>query len=192
MDGALVEVIGYLDEASRTKTGGLLYVVGAAVIIDGDADRARGELRKLLLPRQKYLHWANERDARRRLIIDAVSEIGTLVIAASYFPTTNRRQEAARRDCLTNVAADLCKEGAKELVMETRGEVQDRKDNQTLLDAGHAGLTPDLRYRHQGKLEEPLLWAADAVVGAITAHLSGAGSEHFARLDARLLKLRQL
>ena len=48
-----------------------------------------------------------------------------------------------------------------------------------------------LLYRHQGK-DEPLLWAADAVVRALTAHLSGATSDCYNRLDTRLLKLRRL
>jgi hypothetical protein len=47
-------------------------------------------------------------------------------------------------------------------------------------------------YKHVGKLEEPLLWAADAVAGSISLHLAGEDSTYFAKLQASLLKVRQV
>jgi hypothetical protein len=79
------------------------------------------------------------------------------------------------------------------VVIEAReSRAQDRLDNATLLDADHAGVAPGLRYRHAGKLDEPILWAADAVVGAVGMHVAGVDSTYLARLAPEVLKLRRV
>jgi hypothetical protein len=49
-------MIAFVDESVRVRSGRLLYVVAAAAVLQADLDRARDEFRKLLLPRQAYLH----------------------------------------------------------------------------------------------------------------------------------------
>jgi len=186
-------VIAYLDESSRRGPSGLLYVVAAAVVVGAEEDHARAELRKLLLPRQDYLHWHNERPARRAVILDTISGLGVLAMAVSYHPAANRHQERARSACVTALAGDLRREGIAELVIEARQEQQNRADRQHLLDARHAGLLPDsFAYRHRGKKEEPLLWIADAIAGTVSAHLAGDDSTWWLRLAPDVLRLTRL
>lgn len=186
-------MIAFIDESVRTGQGGLLYVVAAATVIQGESDRARDELRKLLLPQQRFIHWHNERPPRRLAMLERLAEVDVMALACSYFPTVAKRQELARKVSLTSLVGDLRGEGIHELVIETRGEALDRQDRRTLLHARDAGLADGtMVYKHAGKLAEPLLWAADAVAGSIALHLAGEDSTYFAKLQASLLKVRQV
>jgi Protein of unknown function (DUF3800) len=177
----------FIDESVRAGSGGLRYVVAAGAVLQADRDRARDELRKLLLPRQRYLHWNSEKAARRLAILDRLSGFVAMALACSSYPVGARRQERARADCLTALVGDLKAQGITELVIETRGEVPDRRDRRTLLHARDAGIAAsDLNYRHVGKLEEPLLWAADAIAGAVALHLTGEDSRYFEQLRMSL------
>jgi hypothetical protein len=167
-------VIAFVDESVRTGSGGLLYVVAAAAVLRADRDRARDEFRKLLLPRQPYLHWNSEKPARRVAVLDRLAGLDAMALACGYYPVGTRHQESARAACLTALVGDLKAAGISELVIETRGEPLDRRDRRTLLHAREVGIAPrNLSYRHVGKLEEPLLWAADAIAGAVALHLTG-------------------
>jgi hypothetical protein len=186
-------VIAFIDESVRAGSRRLLYVVAASAVLQADGDRARDELRKLLLPRQPYLHWNSEKPARRLAILDRLTSLGAMVFACSYYPVGTRHQESARAACLTALVGDLKAEGISELVIETRGEALDRRDRRTLLHAREVGIASgDLSYRHTGKREEPLLWAADAIAGAVALHLTGEDSRYFEQLQAGLLVVRRL
>ena len=186
-------MIAFVDESVRSGSGKLLYVVAAGAVLQADGDRARDELRKLLLPRQPYLHWNSEKPVRRLAVLDRLTGLGAMVFACSYYPVGTRHQESARATCLTALVGDLKAAGISELVIETRSEVPDRRDRRTLLDARHAGIAADsLTYRHVGKLEEPLLWAADAIAGAVALHLTGEDSRYFEQLQTSLLVVRRL
>jgi hypothetical protein len=186
-------VIAFIDESVRTGSGGLLYVVAAGAVVQADLDPARDGFRKLLLPRQPYLHWNSEKPARRVAVLDRLTGLEVMAFACSYYPVGTRRQEPARAACLTALVGDLKAEGISDLVIETRSEALDRRDRQTLLDARHAGIAADsLIYRHVGKLEEPLLWAADAIAGAVALHRTGEDSRYFKQLQTSLLVIRRL
>jgi hypothetical protein len=186
-------MIAFVDESVRARSGRLLYVVAAAAVLQADLDQARDEFRKLLLPRQSYLHWNSEKATRRVALLDHVSDLAAMALTYGYYPAGARHQERARAACLTALVGDLKVEGISELVIETRSEALDRRDRQTLLDARHAGIGADsLTYRHVGKLEEPLLWAADAIAGAVALHLTGEDSRYFEQLQASLLVVRRL
>lgn len=162
-------------------------MVAAGAVLQADLDRGRAELRKLLLPRQPYLHWNSEKAVRRLAMLDRLSGFVAMALACSYYPVGARRQEPARAACLTALVGDLKAEGISELVIETRGEVPDRRDRRTLLHARDVGIAADsLTYRHGRKLEEPLLWAADAIAGAVALHLTGEDSRYFERLQMSL------
>jgi hypothetical protein len=186
-------MIAFSDESVREGQGGLLYVVAAGAVAQTDLDPARDELRKLLLSRQPYLHWNSEKAARRLAIVDCLSDLVAMALACTYYPVEARRQEPARAACLTALVGDLKAEGISKLVIEARGEVLDRRDRRTLLHAREVGIAShDLNYRHVGKLEEPLLWAADAIAGAVALHLTGEDSRYFEQLQTSLLIVRRL
>jgi hypothetical protein len=185
-------VIAFIDESVRTGSGGLLYVVAAGVVMKTDADRVRDDLRKFLSPRQRYFHWGDERPARRLAMLDRLAELDVMALVSSYYPAANHRQEQARANCLTVLVGDLRAESTNELVIETRSEPLDRRDRRTLLHARDVGIAADsLTYWHGRKLEEPGLWAADAVAGAVATYLAGDDSQYYERLRPWLLRIRQ-
>jgi hypothetical protein len=57
-----------------------------------------------------------------------------------------------------------------DVLIESRQAHNDRVDRQVIAAAQRAGrASPDLNYRHARPLEEPLLWLADALAGAVMA-----------------------
>jgi hypothetical protein len=183
-------VIAFGDESVRVGAGGLLYVLGAAVVIR-DLDATRAELRALVPGRQERLHWRGEREARRLALLATLNDAGVAVFASWSYPVARHRQERARRACLITLAGDVARECVDELVLEHRDEAGDRLDRQTLLDARHGGVA-DLRYRFARPAEEPLLWAADAIAGAMSVHLAGVTSVYFEALRPSVLVVRRV
>lgn len=183
-------MIAYGDESVREGTGGLYYVLGAAVVMR-DLDETRAALRALVPGRQDRLHWRGEREARRLALLAILSDAGAAVFASWCYPVPRHRQERARRVCLTTLAGDLAREGVEELVLEHRDEAGDRLDRQTMLDARHGGVA-DLRYGFARPAEEPLLWAADAIAGALSVHLAGVTSAYFEALRPSVLVVRRV
>jgi hypothetical protein len=182
-------VIAFADESVREDSGGVLYVLGAAVVLR-DLDAAREALRSMLPGRQERLHWRGERETRRLALLQTLSDHGVAVFGSWAYPVGRQRQERARRACLTTLAGDVGREGVTELVLEHRDEAGDRLDRQTLVDARRGGIV-ELSYRFARAADEPLLWAADAVAGAMSAHLAGVTSRYYDALRPSVLILRR-
>lgn len=136
----------------------------AAVVVPGDLDSVRRELRGLLLPGQSALHFKNERDGRRRQLLGAICG---LPVEAFVYVSAVKSQVEARRACLEALVADLAGEGAQRLVLElSDGDLA--ADRRTLFDAvrKHFEAGDGLRYAHLRASAEPLLWVPDAVAWA--------------------------
>lgn len=118
-------------------------------------------------------------------------ELEIAVVASWQYPTGRRRQERAREAALTIVVPKLGRHGVDDLYIESRAE-QDRADHQALLCLRHAGFTVP-RYSFRGK-DLPAMWLGDAVVGAVSEHVSGRGSEAWGRLSrsCALVELEQV
>jgi hypothetical protein len=89
-------------------------------------------------------------------------------------PVPRRRQERARAVCLRGLVVELHGYGVDHLVMESRAGTLNTRDVQTV-----AGARYDLpkgasfRIDHRRGPDEPLLWAADVVAGAVRAGQNG-------------------
>ncbi len=189
-------VIAYVDESVREGPKGSYYLMTAGVVLRADVDTAATMLKKLLLPRQDRFHWRNERDPERRLaMLDVITELGLGAFVSWDYPVGNKRQEPARGRCLTSLVTDLGREGVEEVVIEARETRQlDRQDALTISAAREAGLVPEsLTYRFGRPKEEPLLWVADAIAGAVGEQLVGRTSRyHDVLVGAKLLVLRRV
>ena len=84
-----------IDESSRTTGNGIIYVVGASVVLRGDESRAAHELRRLRLPGQEFLHWQTESAERRRMLLEVVADLGFTAFVVTSHPVAPRRQERA-------------------------------------------------------------------------------------------------
>ena len=157
-----------IDESSRMTGNGIIYVVGASVVLRGDEAEAVEELRRLRLPGQEFLHWQTESVERRRILLQVVADLGFSAFVVTSHPVAPRRQERARARGLKRLAYVLSvEEGIDEVLIESRGRLPDRRDAVTFGDARRQGtVAPSFRFEHVGKRDDPLMWAADIVTSA--------------------------
>jgi len=103
-------VHAYPDESARQH-----YLIAAVLIDPGDLDRTRRLLRELRKPGQRRVHFAKERDPRRRAIVSAVVQLDIWVRVYE----TDGPDVAARAACLRRLIDDLLTLGVDRLVLET-------------------------------------------------------------------------
>ena len=145
----------YVDE-SKAKA----YLIVAVSVAPGDAAGFRKRMVNLRMPRQGHIHFVNERDSRRKMILDALLEMG---IKALVYSISGLNPIAARAILLGALMDDLIDLGASTLIFE-RDDSALSSDERVL----HRGLSKrnlkhDIEYLHLGKSQEPLLWIADAI-----------------------------
>lgn len=144
----------FVDE---TKESG--FLITAAVVRRQELEVARKTVRGLVLPGQRRLHFASERDSRRRQILDALLPLTVGVTAYDGSAHPRRRQ---RDVCLERMVADLAERGAEVLVIERDDSVMDQ-DRRLLYWLVRELGCEKLVYRHHRAHEEPLLAIPDAV-----------------------------
>jgi len=151
------------------------YIFGA-VITDGTKaeEAAREVLKQLLLPGQRKTHWRDESDKRRDRIIEAIGECGLDGIVVTRVGTVDERDERQRRKCFEYFALQLIANDVWDLCLESRGATGNALDL-AMVNALRAAkvIAPDFRIDHAGGSTDPLLWAADAVCGAVVSSRIG-------------------
>lgn len=172
----------FVDESARGQT----YIVCAAIVDPGQLRPVRQQLRGLLLPGQRELHFKFEKVSRQRLIAD---RIGALPVGVRVYVATchRKQQEAARQRCLELIVGDLLARRAQRLVLDTRGH-RDTVDRLTLYRAlGRKPSRTELTYEHEDSVAECLLWIADAV-----AWCYGAGGQWRQRVEPVITAVTQV
>jgi hypothetical protein len=165
------DVIGVIDETAPELAGGVLYVVTAGVLLGGRSSARERMAAVLPSGRRRPFHWHQEGPVARRAALDAIEEIG-VVAEVTVHPVGRRQQELARRAALRELLPDLVVEGVDHLIIESRTTMLDERDRASILDA--LGHPVPLTYEWRSK-DEPLLWIADAIAGAVRDHLVGDG-----------------
>lgn len=158
----------WIDESVAISAG--TYVLAAAIAEVDDAVDIRAALSGLCPKGQERLHWRNEADPLRRKITAtlAASRLSAIVVVAT--PVDPKRQERARRKCAERLFFELEQADVRQAWLEARTPSLNRRDLK-LVDAlrGTRAISPALRIDVGYPSGEPMLWAADAVAGAITA-----------------------
>ncbi|MGH3814146.1 MAG: hypothetical protein ACRDUV_17135 [Pseudonocardiaceae bacterium] len=147
----------FVDESVR----GQRYLVSAALADPADLVRLRKELRALLLPGQRELHFKKEKPQRRRQLADRIVAAGATITV--YSACHHDGHETARQRCLRQLARDLTAARVHRLVLEGREE-RDLIDARTL--RATLGSQPSFGgvvYEHLESTQEPLLWIPDAL-----------------------------
>ncbi|MFJ6670731.1 hypothetical protein ACIQMJ_06440 [Actinosynnema sp. NPDC091369] len=148
----------FVDESRRNDT----YYLAAAIVQPRDLKRLRVGLRGLLLPGQRELHFYNEKQARRRLLVSKLVEFGPRVDI--YRASCRRGEEPARQECVARLTDDLLDARGHRLVFDSR-EARDVLDVHTVRSALNKRRSENsLVYEHLDSVDEPLLWLADTAV----------------------------
>jgi hypothetical protein len=177
----------YLDESgSDQKRDPHAYLLAAAVCESARLDDLRDTMRSLLLPGQVKVHWRNEREKRRQRIIEAVASMRVEHIVVVRDGQPGERAERRRRHCLERMLFELDQLMVDQVVVESRGSKDDRRDR-SMLDALLARkiIAGRLRMFHLPGREEALLWIPDAICGAVT-RVRGGEPQFAERISSRL------
>lgn len=171
----------YVDESLRLGGDGL-YVLAAVVVPPSRAPDVRDALHAGLRRGQRRWHWRDESAAGRVAMARAVGALGLRSVVVVVGGVDPRRQERARRRCLTALLWELDQRRVEQVVFESR-QHRDAEDRQMIAFALRSGwVEPTMRYDFAGPFDECLLWLADAVAGACAEALSGGDPAYLATL----------
>jgi hypothetical protein len=161
------------------------YLICAALVEVDACEAARDVMRSLLLPGQVKVHWTAESEARRRRIVETITSLGPMNVVVSHLDEYRKKVERYRRKCLEVVYRELAGMGVTDAALEHRSHSQDAADRAHIVALQAQSLDHSLRISHPKGGEEPLLWIADAVLGAINSRHLGI-PEHYDALVGTL------
>lgn len=144
----------FVDETKRQS-----LLLAAAALPPYRVATARRALLGLVLPGQRRLHLVKESDARRKQILDTITELKPVVTIYDASACPRRQQREA---CLRMLVADLATTRAERVVLELDEAVLDLDRTVLYRQVRELGAT-ELRYEHLRTYEEPLLAIPDAI-----------------------------
>jgi hypothetical protein len=164
----------YADESMRADPviGGYYLLVGACI---NEADRARARLTVLDLAKSgQRFHWHQSSREAQTKAVATVAALPALPIVVVGIGMDPRKQERARRHCLGRLLPELEGAGIGNVWLESRTQSLNARDRRTInaLSAQRL-ITGSPHVEHGRPSEEPLLWVADIVAGAVNASLGG-------------------
>ena len=172
-----------IDESGDDLGDSHRYVIGAGVLLPsaGRLDSVRVEVAQLLTltaNRSRPFHWLQEGPVLRSAIVELIGRLDLQVYAVLGSAPSRHRIELVREECLRELFRSVRHHDVERVVIESRERStrvvgQNRRDFGTLIEARHAGeLRPAVHYEWAPK-EDPLVWLADAVAGAVLASERG-------------------
>lgn len=165
----------YADESFLEDAHSGYYVVATAMIEPGHLDYARDIMLALRGRRRTgKTHWTEMDAQERKWAATQVATIEGLHIVAVGTPVPPRRQERARALCLQHLVPELHGIGVTALYMEARTRDLDQRDIRAVINARRAlprGTVFSIEHV-RGK-DDPLLWVADVLAGAVRASRHG-------------------
>lgn len=177
------------DESMRTAFVDVpIYSMAAAVIEHGDCNDLRQQMHQLW-PHPGKLHWRDQTFQQRDASIKVVTSLGLVHVAVVSSPLDARRQERARAKTLEALAWELQQRGVTALTLERRTPSQARRDQELVASLrGSKVISPSLRIDFLRGPEEPLLWIADQVLGAMGESAEG-NQRWFSPLERHITRL---
>lgn len=137
------------------------YLLIAAAIVPRDVVDCRRVVRTLLLPGQPRLHMKQEKESRKRLLLDTFAELET-TLTIFRAPRGLGSEVDRRRRCLEELVGTIGSAGGR-LCLE-RDETLVARDKQCIIEATRRACSADtLEYWHESAASEPLLAIPDAV-----------------------------
>lgn len=185
----------FIDESFRRGPGDHgYYFLGAVIVPDAHIVELTGRLRAHLPSGMRRWHWREEGAGSRRRFTALVAEFaapGVEAVVCCQVTASQRKGEQARVRCLWELLAVLRHGQVGTAVFESRQEHNDRKDRREVISAQQAGVAAKgLIYRHGRPREEPMLWVADAIVGAVGMEVASGQGQFAALLPETWSKVR--
>jgi hypothetical protein len=173
-----LQLCAWGDESYRTH--GIdqpAYLLGAVVADPAVCDEYRQSLMALHRAGPK-LHWRESNPRERTQAIQTIAQFDAYHVIVIAAPVERKRQERARALCLEQLAWHLDRHTVTLLSLEAR-ETQLMKRDQRTIDAlrGKHALPDGLRIDHARPSEEPMLWVADFVLGALGESMTGSNPD---------------
>ena len=164
------QLVAYIDESSAYRPPNRQeYMICAAIIDSQDLEQVREELRPLLLPGQIKLHWTDERNSRRRKIVETLSGIDSMQAIITHQSEVSKRTERHRRKCLEQMYFELSEMHIHNVTLESRQEAQNKRDLAHIVALQGQGQSVNIRLQHVRGGDDPILWVPDAVLGALNS-----------------------
>lgn len=150
-------------------------LTGVVLVEEHHLDALTGAMEALRPRRGAKLHW---RDATSDLRLKAIETLCTQPIVSLVVvhcrPQSTERPERRRRHCLNTLLPELDRLGCSSVVWESRGRADDRRDLDALAYLRTRGeVSTALRLDHTIGHQDPSLWAADVLCGAVVTHRAG-------------------
>jgi len=164
-------VIAFVDESIRRPIG--LYVIGCVIAPCGEYAALRETFGG---PR---FHFSRESEERQVAFLGRICDQG---LGTAAYVSRGLHDERARGLCMKALLWDLKQTWeACELVIESRQDHNDLKDARVIGGAKRSGIADaSLKYGWERPADNPLLWTADAVAGAVASNAyAGGGFEDF-------------
>lgn len=169
----------FVDE-SKTKG----YTMAAALVTPDDVTVLRRNVRSLVLPGQRRIHFTKEQPERKRLILSRLISFGA---QAHVFQCLTKSQIVGRDACLSGIVAHAAQHSHTKIVIE-RDESIEKADRQILFrEVKRHRLEGTLSYSLEVPHQEPLLWVADAIAWSYTK-----GGEWRKRADPLIAEITKL
>lgn len=184
-----LEATAYVDESIRMEPP--LYVLAAVLVAPTDEIAAREAMAAFHLPaRAPRFHWHDEREDRRLAMLRCLADLRLPVRAyVRQGPVHGQHAGRARSLCLISLLRDLRLRTVGHLVIESREPHNDRRDARTILGAQQGRLaSSSLAFHFARPSDEPLLWPADAVAGAVASSRAGDGALPYLELLRDILR----
>lgn len=171
------QIIAFLDESAiSNETGTDTYLLCAVVCNRSQLDDLRQVMQNLQPRGARKLHWhgLSRQPARRAHWIAALNTLSLTSIVVARVGSSDDRPERQRRKCMERLVETLHELGVDEIVAESRGRSDDRRDVEHFVRMQSRRLRgATIRIQHKPGPQDPALWSADAVVGAVAASLKG-------------------
>lgn len=170
-----IPICAFGDESFKESDVDGFYVLAAAVFdraVHDDVRTVMSELRgRRRIPK---LHWNEMDPVEQESAVKTLADLDGFHLVAVGSPVPRRRQERARACCLRRLVLELAAFDVEMLVLESRTATLDVRDVETVKGARFdLPRGTSFRVAHERGRDEPLLWAADIVAGAIRAKKDG-------------------
>lgn len=136
------------------------YTMVATVVVAGDLTALRRDVRALVFPGQRRIHFTKEGTERKKAVLSRFIELG---IQSQVFHCATKDQVVGREMCIAAIVKHAVERSCRKVVIE-RDESIERADRRTVFREVRRHHRDDsLLYEFTAPHQEPLLWVADAI-----------------------------